>query len=68
MRSDINSFSTCPAGQEQHEEFAWPSEHPRRTSIQYDYRAPSGELFSTVAPTLEICRQRRDAWARKKDL
>ena len=35
---------------------------PRRKRYQYDYRASNGELFSTVAPTLKECRQRRDAW------
>lgn len=34
--------------------------------IQYDYRHTSGKLFSTVAKTLEICRQRRDEWLKKQ--
>lgn len=33
---------------------------------QYDYRHTDGELFSTVAPTLEECRTRRDEWLKKK--
>jgi hypothetical protein len=33
--------------------------------IQYDYRHTNGKLFSTVAKTLEICRQRRDEWLKK---
>ena len=33
-----------------------------------DYRhEEDGELFSTVAPTLEICRQRRDEWLKNKE-
>lgn len=30
--------------------------------FQYDYRHTDGELFSTVAKTLEKCRKRRDEW------
>lgn len=37
----------------------------RKTFVQYDYRLPSGELFTTVAPTIEQARQRRDEWLRK---
>ncbi|CDN30640.1 hypothetical protein BN938_0535 [Mucinivorans hirudinis] len=33
---------------------------------QYDYRHTDGELFSTVAPTLEQCRAKRDEWLEKK--
>lgn len=34
--------------------------------FQYDYRHTDGELFSTVAKTLEECRKRRDEWLNKK--
>ncbi|MCP3895009.1 MAG: DUF3873 domain-containing protein [Bacteroides sp.] len=34
--------------------------------FQYDYRHTDGELFSTVAETLEKCRERRDEWLNKK--
>lgn len=33
---------------------------------QYDYRHTDGELFSTVAKTLEECRKQRDEWTNKK--
>ncbi len=33
---------------------------------QYDYRPTDGELFSTVAKSLEECRKRRDEWLAKK--
>lgn len=33
---------------------------------QYDYRHTDGELFSTVAKSLEECRRRRDEWSNKK--
>jgi hypothetical protein len=36
----------------------------RKTYIQYDFRAESGELFSTVKPTLDECRAARDLWLR----
>ena len=60
MKSDRNGFSTCPRGGEQFEEFY--SSIARATRVQYDYRTPAGQLFSTIAPTLEIARARRDAW------
>lgn len=34
--------------------------------FQYDYRHFNGELFSTLRPTLEQCRQERDEWLKKK--
>ena len=52
--------SKCLPGKEQWE--AYYSVVLDRELIQYDYRAPDGELFSTVAPTLEKARIRRDAW------
>jgi hypothetical protein len=30
--------------------------------INYTYRAPSGELFQTIAKTLGQARERRDQW------
>ena len=35
--------------------------------FQYDYRHTDGELFSTVAKTLDECRRRRDEWVVKKN-
>ena len=35
--------------------------------IQYDYRHTSAKLFSTVAKTLEICRQKRDEWIKRQE-
>lgn len=47
-------------GQEQYEEFY--SRRARKFCVQYDYRTPEGKLFKTVAPTLEMARERRDEW------
>ena len=58
MKTDVNGCSTCKAGQENYEFF----EMMGKTRCQYDYRKSSGELFSTVADTLEKCRIRRDDW------
>ena len=33
---------------------------------QYDYRPTDGELFSTLAKTLDECRRQRDKWIEKK--
>jgi hypothetical protein len=58
MNTDKNGRSTCPPGQEQYEEYIIG----RKGLVQYDYRTPDGKLFSTVAPSLERARSRRDAW------
>lgn len=34
--------------------------------FQYDYRHTDGELFSTLAKTLDECRRQRDKWIEKK--
>ena len=39
----------------------------RQIFYQYDYRHTDGELFSTVAKTLDVCRRRRDEWVAKKN-
>jgi len=33
---------------------------------QYDYRHTDGELFTTIAKTLEECRKQRDKWIAEK--
>ena len=57
-----NGVSTCTElGQEKYVYFNL-TPRPRRKGryCQYDYRDSSdGELFSTVAPTLEQCREQR---------
>ena len=63
-----NGVSTCTkAGQEKYVYFNL-TPRPRRKGryCQYDYRHTDGELFSTVAPSLEICRERRDKWLLEK--
>jgi hypothetical protein len=58
--------STTAPGQEQYEEFQPASLRRGQTRVQYDYRAPDGELFSCVAKTLEDARGRRDAWLKNR--
>ena len=63
----INGVSTCTAlGTEKYEKF-YSGRRPRKVMIQYDYRHTNGELFSTVAPTLEQCREKRNLWLNKKE-
>ena len=63
-----NGVSTCrKAGSEQFEKFQTGIGRRKRTLVQYDYRAYEGELFSCVAPTVEECRRRRDAWLSEKE-
>lgn len=55
----VNGVSVCAVGQENYERF----EAKRgKWFYQYDYRHTDGALFSTVAPTLEQCREERDKW------
>jgi len=35
--------------------------------VQYDYRHIDGELFSTVRPTLEQCREERRYWVSTRE-
>ena len=64
-----NGESTCQAGQENYVYFnLMPRLRKKSRYCQYDYRHEAdGELFSTVAPTLEICRERRDEWLKNKE-
>lgn len=63
-----NGVSTCGAGQENYVYFnLMPRLRKKSRYCQYDYRHEDGELFATVAPTLEICRERRDEWLKNKE-
>lgn len=65
-----NGVSTCTeAGQEKYVYFnLMPRLRRKSRYCQYDYRdSIDGELFSTVAPTLEICRERRNEWLNSKN-
>ena len=65
-----NGVSTCcKAGQENYVYFnLMPPLRKNSRYCQYDYRhEEDGELFSTVASTLEICRERRDEWLKNKE-
>ena len=67
-RMTINGVSTCTeAGTEKYERFQSGIGRRKRTLVQYDYRHTDGELFSTVAKTLDECRRRRDEWVAKKN-
>ncbi len=63
-----NGVSTCTeAGQEKYVYFnLMPRLRRKSRYVQFDYRHTDGELFSTCAPTLEICRERRDEWLKRK--
>ena len=66
-RMTINGVSTCTAlGTEKYEKY-YSGRRPRKAMIQYDYRHTDGELFSTVAPTLEQCREKRNLWLNNKE-
>jgi hypothetical protein len=61
-----NGCSVCRAGEENYTAFR-PAHRPNAVFYQYDYRDRGGELFSTVAPTLEACREKRDKWLQVKN-
>ncbi|MDD4972045.1 MAG: DUF3873 family protein [Paludibacter sp.] len=58
MKSDLNGVSTCKPNKENWEIF----KRGRVNFYQYDFRKETGELFSCVALTLQMCRDKRDAW------
>lgn len=62
-----NDISVCPAGEEKYVYFNL-TPRPRRKNryCQYDYRHTDEKLFSTVTPTLEQCRAKRDVWLQNK--
>jgi len=61
-----NGCSVCKAGQEKYTPFR-PIHRPKSVFYHYDYRHRDGELFTTVAPTLEQCRTKRDIWFQAKN-
>ena len=63
--NDSNGCSVCVAGQENYTSYQ-TTFRPKRKLYQYDYRHSDGSLYSTVAPTLEECRSRRDKWIAEK--
>lgn len=64
-----NGVSTCTeAGQEKYVYFdLMPRLRRKSRYVQYDYRHTDRTLFSTVAPTLEQCREKRDLWLNTKN-
>ena len=64
---NVNGCSVCKIGEENYTTFR-PAHRPNNVYYQYDYRHKDGELFSTVAPTLEQCRNKRDTWLNRKRL
>ena len=59
-------MSVCRTGEENYTVFH-PAHRPNQLYYQFDYRHEDGDLFSTVAPTLEQCREKRDKWVRAKN-
>lgn len=55
-----------PPGQEQYESYTTGRRGREVTRIQYDYRAPDGQLFSCVDVSVENCRHRRDLWVQNE--
>jgi len=71
MATTINSInqngcSICKVGKEKYIKCVLGAFYGK-IYYQYDYRHTDGELFSTLAPTLEQCREKRDKWIEEKD-
>ena len=65
--NDNRGCSVCPARSENYEIFTTRLRGERVKRVQYDYRTPDGELFTTVASSLTECRHRRDEWLSKRE-
>lgn len=59
---NVNGCSICQPGSENYCTYTTKLRGKRVKMYQYDYKTDSGELFSCCAPTLEKCREKRDAW------
>jgi hypothetical protein len=60
-----NGCSVCEKGKEKYTTFCVGTTR-KAVYYQYDYRYTDGELFSTVAKSLDECRERRDKRLQKK--
>lgn len=66
--NDEHGCSQCViAGDERFHTFRTSRHGELNEYWHYDYRAPNGELFSTIADTLEECRARRNSWLAEHD-
>lgn len=68
MKTDLKGCSTTENGSESYEYFSSGLSRKRVRRVQYDYRTHNGQLFSCVAKSLDIARQRRDRWLEKRNL
>ena len=66
MMTENGVTTTKTLGQEQYEVFFNGVGRKRKPFVQYDYRDMTGELFSTVKPTLMACRTARDNWLKNR--
>ncbi len=62
-----NGCSVCEVGQENYVKCVLGA-FLGKTYYQYDYRHTDGELFTTLKPTLEQCRELRDKWLNEKGI
>ena len=65
---NVNGCSVCQPGSENYCTYITRLRGKRVKMYQYDYKTDSGELFTCCAPTLEKCREKRDAWLKSKHL
>jgi hypothetical protein len=63
----VNGVTTTNTpGQEQYEIFSREMGGKTKRYVAYDYRHTDGELFGCIKPTLDACREARDAWVDAK--
>lgn len=65
---NVNGCSVCQPGSENYCTYTTRLRGKKVKMYQYDYKTDSGELFTCCAPTLEKCREKRDAWLKSKQL
>ena len=61
-----NGCSVCQPGSENYCSYVARMKGKKVKMYQYDYHTESGQLFSCCARTLEMCREKRNAWLKSK--
>lgn len=66
----VNDISLCQSVGEESYVFFNRSPRPRKNGkdryCQYKYITADGEVFHTLAPTLEQCREKKDQWLKER--
>lgn len=61
----MNVFTNIINGQENYEKYF--SAIVKKNLYQYEYRHTDGELFSCIKSSLQLCREAKDIWLKRKE-